>query len=281
MYNRLISIQRHTKSAQPYVLASVIVLSCLLSSHRVAAQSVIVPSVQTGFLVGPIGGINLVAYNTDAFPILNSEPTCFTAQNGSDIAPWGGLTIEYPLGNPNELQNFIVGEVIYDSKSSKFTAQNGSKVVIPTKENGFVANGSVETALTATLNYMLINLAYKYNFTPGPSPVGPGIQVGPSVGIKLSSTFNKTVTVTAISPTATADGQTSSATVSQPAPIDGAQSIRIALRAQAIYDIPLTQEWIATPTVGYDFPITKVDNTRNWRASSVFGGIAFRYFIKG
>ena len=270
-------------SFRPFLLASVVSFGLVgLAGSASAQTSVLTPTVSTGFLVGPIGGINLVAYNTDAFPILNSEPTCFLAQNGSDIAPWGGFTVEYPLGNPELLQNFIVGEVLYDSKSSKFSAVNGSNASIPTKENGFTATGSVNTALTADLNYLLINLAYKYNFTPGPSPVGPGLQVGPSVGVLLKSQFNKTVTVTAISPTATANDQTVSATVSAPSPVDGAQKIRLALRAMVIYDIPFTQEWIATPTVGYDFPITKVDNTiYNWRASSVFAGIAFRYFIKG
>src|SRR3954464_1809047 len=99
-----------------------LVLSLASLNVRAQGGGVLSPQVQTGFLIGPIGGINLVAYNTGTFPILNSEPTCFQAQNGSDIAPWGGLSLELPLGNAQELQNFIVGEVIYDSKSSKFTS---------------------------------------------------------------------------------------------------------------------------------------------------------------
>jgi len=128
--------------------------------------SVITPTVQTGFLIGPVGGINLVSYTSDAFPILNSEPKCFQAQNGSDVAPWGGLSFEYPLGNANELQNFIVAEVLYDSKSSKFTSLIGSTVTTPTKKNGVYALGSVETALDANLAYLDLFVGYKYNFTP-------------------------------------------------------------------------------------------------------------------
>src|SRR5438552_18638661 len=90
------------------------VLTFLVLSVSVHAQGVLTPQAQAGFLIGPVGGINLVAYNTDAFPILNSEPSCFQAQNGSDVAPWGGLTVEFPLGNIQELQNFIVGEAIFD-----------------------------------------------------------------------------------------------------------------------------------------------------------------------
>jgi hypothetical protein len=253
----------------------------ITSSASAQTGSVLVPTVQTGFLIGPIGGINLVAYSTDPFPVLNSEKSCFTALNGSDIAPWGGLTFEYPLGNANELQNFIIVEALYDSKSSKFTSQSGSSQTTPTKKNGIEADGSVTTALDAQLNYLLINLAYKYNFTPGPSPVGPGIQVGPSIGIRMTSTLNKTVTVTASSGNQPPADKSATATVTSPSAVPNASGLRIALRAGVTYDIPFTQEWIATPTVGYDFPITKVNADYNWRASAVFAGIAFRYFVRG
>lgn len=253
-------------------------------ANRAGAQgNIIHPEVQTGFLVGPVGGVNLVAYNTSAFPVLNLEPGCFEAQNGSDVAAWGGLSFEFPMGNPNELQNFIVGEVLYDSKSSKFSsAANNSAVNIPTKLNGYVdANSSVTTGESATLAYLEVNLAYKYNFTPGPSPVGPGIQVGPVVGIKMNATYNKTVTVSAISPTANADGVALDQSVTASTADASAAGLRIALRAAATYDLSFTNEWIATPIVGYDFPITKVDPNNNWRASALFAGVAFRYFIKG
>jgi hypothetical protein len=248
-----------------------------------SAQNIIHPEVQTGFLVGPIGGINLVAYNTNAFDVLNSEPGCFTAQNGSDVAAWGGVSFEFPMGNPNELQNFIIGEVLYDSKSSKFgVGSNNSAANIPTKLNGYVdVNSSVTTSESASLSYLEVDLAYKYNFTPGPAPVGPGIEVGPVVGIKMTSTLNKTITASAINPNATGDNQPLDQTVTASTTDANAAGLRIALRAAATYDISFSNEWIATPTVGYDFPITKVDPNYNWRASALFAGVAFRYFIKG
>ena len=240
------------------------------------SSGVLGPGQESGFLLGPVGGINLVAYNSNSFPIINSEPSCFTAQNGSGVAPWGGFTVEFPLGL--QMQNFIVGEVLYDSKSSQFTADNGSVVTRPTKLNGVEAPGKVTTKLTADLNYLLINLAFKYNFVEGPTPVGPGIQVGPSIGMKIGAKLNKTVTVEASSGDPAAPN--GSQTVTAPTDVTDAQSIRIALRAQFTYDIPFTQAWVATPTVGYDFPVTKVDGSRSWRASSAFAGLAFRYFWK-
>lgn len=56
-------------------------------ASQAKAQGVLTPQVQAGFLVGPVGGINLVAYNSSAFPVLNEEPSCFQAQNGSGVAP--------------------------------------------------------------------------------------------------------------------------------------------------------------------------------------------------
>jgi hypothetical protein len=268
------------------LLGTVVPLSAFIFlgiSQQAMAQGVLTPQVQAGFLVGPVGGVNIVAYNTTAFATLNEEPSCFQAQNGSGVAPWGGLSLEFPLGNANELQSFIVGEVVYNSQSSNFTSVTGAQSATPTKLNGFVDNNStVSTALAAQLSYLTVDLAYKYNFTPGPTPIGPGIQVGPSVGIKMASTFNKTVTVSAISPTATADGQAAVQTVTANTAIDQASALRIALRAQFTYDLSFSPDWIATPTAGYDFPITKVDATdRNWRSSAVFAGIYFRYFIRG
>jgi hypothetical protein len=287
MRNRLFLTSSKTSSKSFKTLfVGLAFASFMIVAGRASAQSagggVLAPQVQVGFLAGPVGGVNLVTYNSDAFPILNSEPSCFLAQNGSDVAAWGGLSLEFPLGDAQALQNFIVGEVIYDSKSSKFTNNSVAAAATPTKLNGFVDNNStVTTSLNASLSYLVVNLAYKYNFTPGPSPVGPGIMIGPSIGIKMSANFNKTVTVSAISPNATADDQEAVQTVTNSSAITTASALRIALRAAATYDISFSNDWIATPVVGYDFPITKVDPTENWRASALFGGIAIRYFIRG
>jgi hypothetical protein len=263
-------------SMKKYLLSLLVIGALLFGADSLFAQTgdVLQPSEGIGWLIGPVGGINLVSYKTNSFAILNSEPTCFTAQNGSDVAPFFGLTAEFPLSA--SMQNFIVVEALYDSKSSKFTATNASRVGIPTKLNGNVQLGNITTSETASLAYLLINGGYKYNFTEGPSPVGPGIQLCVSVGLKLTSNLNKTVTVSAADPNTGIQSSTQTNSIAAP----GAQSIRIGIRGQFTYDIPLSPSWIATPTVGYDFPFTKVDNTDDsWSASAAYAGIAIRYFI--
>lgn len=252
----------------------------LLTSSPALAQDgdVIEPTDPTGWLIGPIAGMNLVSFSTNAFPMIQQEKDCFMAQNGSGIAPFFGLTAEFPLSLT--YQNFIVGEVIYDGRSGKFTAENeaAQRRTIITKKNGVEAEGSVETQASAELSYLLLNLAYKFNFTPGPSPVGPGIQVGPSIGMKMSSNITKDVTVRASSGDANAPQRTDATSVTDE--VEGAEGIRIALRAMATYDLPVSSSWVATPTIGYDLPITKVESTREWSASGLFAGLAFRYLVR-
>jgi hypothetical protein len=253
----------------------------LLSPGVASAQEggdVINPEQASGWLIGPIAGMNLVSYSTAAFPMIQEEKNCFMAMNGSGVAPFFGLTAAFPL-SPT-YQNFIVGEVIFDSRQGKFTAENESaqRRTIITKKNGVEAEGSVETQASADLSYLLFNLAYKYNFTEGPSPVGPGIQIGPSIGMKMSSSITKDVTVRASSGDANAPQKTDATSVTDE--VTEAEGIRIAIRAMATYDIPVTTLWVATPTLGYDLPVTKVDKSRDWAVQGLFGGIAFRYLLR-
>jgi hypothetical protein len=244
-------------------------------------SGVLNPEETGGWLIGPLGGINLVSYKTNVFPILNSEPSCFTAQNGSDVAPFFGLSAELPLGET--MQNFIIIEGLFDSKSSKFTTTSATRATIPTKLNGVVVLGSISTSETATLNYLMVNAGYKYNFTTSSAPVGPGVQGLISVGVPLSPKLNKSVSITASSGNPQSPVSQSAYVSAVPVNSNGVSaSVRIGLRAQFTYDIPLTTNgsWTFTPTVGYDFPFTKVDNgTENWSASSAFGGVYLRYFI--
>lgn len=257
------------------LLSCVFVCAAMFSTNAVFAQDdfesgVLRPESGGGFLIGPIGGVNLVTYGTQPFPILNSEPTCFMAENGSGVAPFVGISAEIPLGSA--MQNFIIAEAIYDSKSSSFTSDNANRTDVPTKVNGETGPGNIETSVNADLTYLLLNVGYKYNFVEGPAPVGPGLSMVVATGIKMASTLNKTVTVSAV---------TGSSTVTESSEVDGAAGIRISLRPMFTYDIPLSPAWIATPTVGYDLPLTKVDDTaREWTAGGAWAGVVVRYFIQ-
>jgi hypothetical protein len=205
--------------------------------------------------IGAVGGLNFVNYNSDAFPVLASNLAAVRAQNGSGTALYYGLSLQLPV-TPSE-SNSIVLELLYDSKSAQFKTIQESD--------------SVSSTLSSRLSYLTFNLAYKYNFTEGPMPVGPAIQIGIAIGLTVQKYFDRT-----ISPEEFAIREKP---VRQDV-IDAAQGIRLALRPELIYDIPLSYSWIVSPRVGYDFPITKVDATRNWHASAIIAGASLHYRVE-
>ncbi len=253
-----------------FILAIGFICCCSNAVFAQGGGDVLNPTEYGGWLIGPIGGLNLVTYSTDKFPLLNSEPTCFQAQNGTGVAPFFGVSAELPL-NAETMQTFVMIEVIYDSKSSKFTGINNSRDNVPTKLNGVVAPGSVVTEANASLNYLLFDVGFKYNFVPAPTPVGPGVQLNINTGIRMTSTIKKTVTVSA----AVVGSQTLTTTEDVVNP----NAIRFGIRGQFTYDIPLTESIVATPFGGYDLPFSKVETTKNWTASSIYVGLAVRALV--
>ena len=232
------------------VLGFFVVVVALASPSLSYAQD----SSSVKFLIGPIGGFNIISYNTNVFPTLSSEPSNFIAQDGSGIASFFGISSEIPLSS--DMHDFLVLEASYDSKSSGFVTYNGPF-------------SDTSTALSASLKYILVNIGFKYNIMAGVAPTGIGVQLCASAGFLTSGYFNRMLTIAP-----------STNVVTNQVPIDGANSIRFAIRGELTYDILLTSLFVLTPSVGYDNPFTKVDNTdRNWMAFSLYGAIALRYAI--
>jgi len=220
------------------------------------------------WLVGPEGGYNFVIYRSDAFPILNELPHSFLAQNGTGNGYFWGLSGEYPLDT--NMRHFLILEAGFDSKPGTFSnlsPSSGSTIVV--EHNGQNSDTMVivtSVSLWTKLSYYYVNLGYKYNLRADSIPNGLGIQLCLSIGFKNEADFWKSVSVTP---------QTSTNASS----ITTAQSLRLALRPELTYDLPLTHAWVLTPFAGYEFPLTKVDPSENWWASALYGGLALRYAI--
>lgn len=161
-------------------------------------------------------------------------------KNGSGIAPLLGITVEFPLTEYNT--HFILMEALYDSKSGHFTSENSSNT------------------LSATATYLNMCIGYKHNLFVKDVPFGPGLSILLGFGLPLAE--------------------------DQPADLSQAKRspVRLNVCGEFTYDIPLIINWykaiIVTPLIGYDFPVTLVDNSaRNWRASSIYGGISVRMHL--
>jgi len=210
------------------------------------------------FMIGPDAGYNFVMYRSDAFPTLHSEPTAFIVQSGTGRGYFAGLSAEDPLSA--NMHHFLIFEVGYDTKPATFTSISGGP------PDTMLAISS--TTLSTELSYIEVNVGYKYNLRADSIPNGLGIQLCLSIGIKYEANF-----VWDYSP------RPPNYPVGDAATIATADALRLALRPELTYDLPLTETWILTPFAGYEFPLTKVDPTENWWASALYGGLALRYAI--
>jgi hypothetical protein len=207
-----------------------------------------VPSGYQNLSMGIFGGINFVNYHTNSFQFQNSS-----FKNGSGISPMIGILSELPLSQ--DYKKFVVFQVLYNSKSGKFLPDNGS------------------SSLSASLTFLMISAGMKLNFLNWENyssryqnvPVGPGIQATLNIGKKLRSRFTEI----------TSDYESSTE-------ISGAKNISFSLCGQINWDIPLDLfgRMNLMPFVGYDFPLTKVDNTdRSWMVPSFYTGITFHHVV--
>ena len=223
-------------------------------------------------LLGVMGGYNLVSYRTDAFPTLDLEPTDFMAQNGRGKDIFWGVSYEDPL--TSDMHHFLILKLGYNEMSGDFSIVGDKNAVRfsgsnidGTPDTGYI----VGTGLQAHLSYLNLNVGYKFNLKADSIPDGLGIQLCFEFGLKMGQTFIKSVTASFSSPDTTQ-------TIIADAAIGSASALRLALRPEITYDIPfLNNRFVLTPFVGFDAPLTQVDQAENWTASAWFGGIYLRY----
>ena len=223
---------------------------------------------------GPIGGINFNQYKTASFPFPYFEPVPISEQGESGRDLFLGISVEFPLGRSN--QSMLVEEVLYDSKNASFNP--GSAKDVDLKNFFFPGQrGDLSTTLSATLSYLIVATGFKYNFIESSTPSGPGIQLLLYVGYNTSANFTEHIDVVTAPD---AHGMQGEQGVTVMDAIDGANKVRLGLRGEISYDIPLNGNILLTPIVGYDLPLTKVDNTnRSWTATSIYAGIAVHFGI--
>ena len=229
-----------------FPLVASLLLAFLSATNARAQDSARHPS----FLIGAIGGYELVAYNTNAFPVLNSRPWWIMADNGQGSGFYAGLSAEHNLIIPKNLYYLV--EFEFDSKPANFSFVNR-------------APGDTEVALWTELSYYNVNLGLKYSAADS-LPHGLGIELCVSIGILNTADLWNSIS-------------TSSGVTETEERIVDAQRLRFALRPELTYDFPLDENWVVTASLGDDVPLSQVDPALNWRASALFAGAAVRYAV--
>jgi hypothetical protein len=244
----------------------IVTLVWLLASDQVRAQEASTAS--WGFGIGVIGGVNLVAYDTRPFPMIDTLPEYFVAINGSGSTHILGVSCELPISLSH--RSSVIIDLLTDSKSSRITAIAGARMISNERR---ITNVSMST----DLDYLMISASFKYALLTGDMPNGPAIQLSAGAGFVTSGHFDKIVDYGWRD---SATGMEHHETEKFSEPISGIHSIRVDWRAGFIYDIPISDKLIITPQVSMNYPFTEVDRSRSWRAKSLMLGLAIRYWVR-
>ncbi|MDP4244048.1 MAG: hypothetical protein Q8921_15095 [Bacteroidota bacterium] len=238
----------------------------LIESGATLAQTPAAPTSQKlGFLIGAVGEIDAVSYQTDPFSVVSPLPYSI-AENGYGTGTSLGFNIEFPLSENH--QHFLIIETLLDSKPADFVDISAPRRIPDTTAADEILGGYE----SASLEYLLLDLGYKFNFLKAvQAPDGFAIQLCMSVGMNVQAEYTKTITHYS-----TALGYRQQNVVE---PVEGLRSMRFALRPEMLYDIPLTATIILTPEAGMDIPLTKVTNSPSWLARSSFAGLAFHVTV--
>ncbi len=255
-------MELHTRCRNGLRITILSAIGVMLIASSLLAQD----SSKVKFLIGPVVGYNGVVYSTSEFSPLASRPGFFIVENGQAGSQFWGISAEIPI--ISGMDKFLIIEGIYDSKTSDFSALDA------------VSNDSSIT-LSASLSYILFNVGFKYNFLGTAAittPKGFGIQAMMSFGWAINHAFITHYDSVVYTITDTYPNYYYTNSHTMVSNINGLNQIRIAIRADLTYDIPISSSWLLTPYVGFDTPLTKVDNTnRDWITRSVYAAVALRF----
>lgn len=234
-------------------------------------------------LIGPVVGFNQ-NFHTGGFASFTNDENCPQFQSGNATGFYLGGSFEYLLGDPRDARSSILFRGLLDLRPASFEEvgdnlpsrmQDGdeSRVVFST------------TSHNAEIEYTNLNLEILYKLMLGETKIG--IALGPSVGINLTTsaeqTFNLLEPQNAIfveDPEFKAKGYEYTndfrTIVIQNGDVPDKSGIRFGMKAGLLYEVNV-KKVLVVPHIFYDFGLTKVTSTDDWRVSSLQAGVDIRF----
>jgi hypothetical protein len=242
-------------------LGVLICANTVFSVKALYAQDLLSPAKQrSGFFIGLIGGVGETAHQMSLFPVPEFTSWGVLAGNAVGLSQFWGVGAAIPLSA--SIRDFLTLEAMLDIRDGDFYFTNGS--MLPDVDTVSIGGMSV------LLRYLTFDLGLKHNFASGPTPHGLAMQLSISTNLKLKNDFRKVL----IHHSPGGSGQE---VIIQP--VEDARPFRLAIRPELLYDIPLWNNFIFTPRVGFDSPLTEVARSRSWTTSVAFGGFSILYWL--
>jgi len=239
---------------------------------------------------GIVFGYNQTMHSVDlsSIPEIFTKVPCPHFSNGNASGYFAGICYEHFFGDFAQSNSSIVGRLMYNTFPSNFEVAGVAypSVFFPNGDTIPVSQTSnVDHKMTVTYATVTLDLLYKLTFYKA-SFGAFGLYVGPTFDYALTKTWEQEMDL--ISPAnaqfvpaagvqLTNNGRTE---VFASGDITGAASLRVGMKIGLLYEILLKNGIILVPNVCYDYGITKLTTTDNWRVNALQFGIDIRYGVK-
>lgn len=249
------------------------------------------------FFVGPIAGYNRVMHSTDRSTFQDGNIPCPKFENGSANGFFVGGSIEFLLGSAKNSKASIIGRAMYSTLPSFFEVQGED---LPTVINVQQSDGSYKPEQRITsINYLndvsyntlAFDVLVKYNVLPISDKLQLGVIAGPTVDLVMTSTEENRMTLVepqnaqlVKQPQSVLDAKgwaysaDSRTLYFSKGDIPNSSSVRVGLKfgAQLEYNM---EGLIIVPNVMYNFGLTNISSSIDWRVSALQIGVDVRFAI--
>lgn len=242
---------------------------------------------------GPSFGINRAMHSVTLQTFnetLDDQKLCPAFKNGSGSGIYGGLSVEFILGDPANSNSSIIARGLFNSLPTKLEENGGS---YPSRlSDGKIINSVVNHVNEVKYNLATVEVCYKFNPFTDNLLRGLGFTIGPTFDFAMTKTQDQRMML--VSPTNVQfekyfDPKTGKVKykyldndrtiVAREGDITGSSSMRIGLKAGVQYEIILKNGFFLVPAIHYNFGVTNLSSDLDWRVNALQIGADLRFSI--
>jgi hypothetical protein len=211
-------------------------------------------------LVGVFGGIDYNMHRGEFYTTVNGI-TCCRFDNGSGIGAVGGARSFIPVTD----RLSISPRLLYENRGGRFLSDEETYPIFG--ENNRVEMVHFRNQLDVSLHTLTVDALASYTLTS----FGLYVTAGPSASIAFSKRFSKSESIVSPDRVKYLNGATSRQLFS--GDMDFVNTALFSLRGGIGAAFPVTGNIYLNPEALYSFPLNRVSQQDNWKASSIQGSL--------
>ncbi len=279
-----------------YLLLMTLIFITTLNISEVFSQSKPSNPLEPGsessaILLGPVAGYNRSMHTVDLASFAQ-EPLCPYFKNGEGNGYYFGLAYEHILDSKINSRHSLIGKIVYNYLPASLDVKTDDNYpsLVDDGKGGYTVVYT-ETNNKIEVNYSTISAEILYKFNPIEN-FGLGVFVGPTFDFALTKKFEQKLML---------EGQNNvqfirlseaeqlekfgkliryedndRTIVVNDEDIPDANPFRLGIKAGLQYAIDL-QGWVLIPQVAYNFGVTKLSSSEDWRVNAFQIGVDVRF----